>query len=134
MSCEDVLDCLLVKIQQEDRIRLLWSLLEDRDQDNKALYILLVKIGQLAPNIPKHVLKDLLDKQAITTNILLKVNKRERWKEFMEFMDEIFRAAIIRRLVYEEHGCKPLLAYTRYLEMTFLSPILHHYSGSINLV
>lgn len=78
MSCEDVLDCLLIKIQQEDRIRLLWSLLEDRDQDNKALYILLVKIGQLAPNIPKHVLKDLLDKQAITTNILLKVKKNKK--------------------------------------------------------
>lgn len=75
MSCEDVLDDLFSKIPDEnERIRLLWSLLNEREQDNKALAVLLIRIGQLSPNIPKHVLKELLDKQAVTTAILIKVN------------------------------------------------------------
>ncbi|KAI7881099.1 hypothetical protein K492DRAFT_207055 [Lichtheimia hyalospora FSU 10163] len=72
ISYEDVLDCLFIKIPEHERIRLLWSLLNDRQQDNKALCVLLIKIGHLSPNIPKHVLKELLDKQPITSAILLK--------------------------------------------------------------
>lgn len=75
MACEEVLDSLLIKIPEEnERIRLLWSLLNEREQDNKALAVLLIRIGQLAPNIPKHALKELLDKQAVTTAILIKVS------------------------------------------------------------
>ncbi|CDH52857.1 hypothetical protein RO3G_09317 [Lichtheimia corymbifera JMRC:FSU:9682] len=73
MSCEDVFDDLFSKIPDEnERIRLLWSLLNEREQHNKALAVLLIRIGQLSPNIPKHVLKELLDKQAVTTAILIK--------------------------------------------------------------
>ena len=108
-----MLDCLFIKIPEHERIRLLWSLLNDRQQDNKALCVLLIKIGQLSPNIPKHVLKELLDKQPITSAILLKVMKRNKLDKGIKDSWIHHRAAIIKRQVYEGHGCKPLLGFTK---------------------